>query len=320
MAEPQHIILACDESYVMPMTVTIRSILESHRGDWPLTFHILSVNVSEQARARLHDSLPPGAALVHWVPVDMRSFFSFATQDHISNATYARLLIPKMLPNLTGRALYLDSDILVIDNLRQLWASTLTNGAVIGAVLDEGVLRIRNRRDPLFYKLPRVTRYFNAGVLLIDLERWRAERVAERALEYLIQNPQTPYSDQDALNVACDGKWEQLEPRWNFQVYEQVPRIADLPSEERPEVVHFVTREKPWRYEELNSNAHFYDSFRDRTAFARTLVERLQDASRTTGAIVRRINRVLRHVHSRPARHSPIQKLPLNQTATRHEE
>jgi lipopolysaccharide biosynthesis glycosyltransferase len=117
--------------------------------------------------------------------------------------------------------------------------------------------------------------YFNAGVLLIDLPLWRAERVSERALEYLARNPSSPICDQDALNVACDGRWTPLDPRWNFQDhYDKV--FADMEAEQLPGIVHFVTTLKPWKPDVCSLNAGFYDGFRSRTRFRRGRGEILQ--------------------------------------------
>ena len=136
---------------------------------------------------------------------------------------------------------------------------------------------ILKRDVPGLEKMPRVRDYFNAGVLLIDLDRWRKERISEKALEYLAQHLQSPYADQDALNFACDGLWKRLDPRWNFQPFYEKRKIADMDSKERPGIVHFVTQAKPWNARLPNVNASFYDGFRSRTCFARTYDDKLRD-------------------------------------------
>ena len=78
----------------------------------------------------------------------------------------------------------------MLGNLSALWKTDL-DGKVLGAVEDTLSPRLE-RRDPELDKVPRVARYFNAGVLLIDLERWRKEYVTERALHYLEMHPSSP--------------------------------------------------------------------------------------------------------------------------------
>ena len=125
--------------------------------------------------------------------------------------------------------------------------------------------------------LPAVTDYFNAGVLLIDLPRWREERISERAYAYLTAHPEAPLGDQDGLNFACDGLWKKLDPRWNFQKHFE-EQIASLTAAERPAIVHFVTGQKPWLPRSLSVNAGLYDTFRSQTRFARTRGTGFSDA------------------------------------------
>jgi lipopolysaccharide biosynthesis glycosyltransferase len=268
------VVLACDEGYAMPLATALRSIVEANRKGWPLDFHVLSDGFSEDTRKKVSDSLPNGSGSIRWVYADLGLFEEFSTMPYISKMTYARFLIPRIFPETVSRVLYLDADLLVLEDLERLWGTDL-KGAVVGAVLDGLDQRIKSGELGL-EEVPHVRDYFNAGVLLIDLDRWRKERISERALEYLNQHPRSPYSDQDALNVVCDGLWKKLDPRWNFQNH-LGKRLSNMGAEERPGIVHFVWRFKPWDIGTLSVNAFFYDLFRSRTCFARTPREILWD-------------------------------------------
>ena len=277
------LVFACDEAYAMPLATTLRSIVEANASSWPLEFHVLSDDFSERTRGRLVNSLPEGSASIRWVPVGLDLFRDFSTLRHVSKVTYTRLLIPRVFPATVSRVLYLDADLLLLDALGPLWETDL-DGAVVGAVSDEFIVPAINAGAPGFEGVPQVRDYFNAGVLLIDLARWREERITEKALDYLARHPQSPYSDQDALNVACDRLWTKLDPRWNFQPHGITgkfnQRISDLRPDQRPFIVHFVTVEKPWYWRVRSPNAEFYDAFRSRTLFARTPRDRLLVALR----------------------------------------
>ena len=264
------LVFACDAGYAPHLATALRSAAESNRTAWPLECHVLSEGIPEQVQARIHASLPAGSVTIRWTKVDLAPFRRFATMDHITPVTYARLLLPELFAG-TPRVLYLDADILVLGDLGPLREMDL-GGAATGAVLDEMDGRIQ-AQPSRHAGIPRVHAYFNAGVLLIDLERWRTEGIAARALDYLAAHPDSPYSDQDALNVACEGRWLDLGPRWNYQHDDRL--LGELP--EPPAIVHFVSREKPWRPASLSRNAGFYDAFRSRTAFARTRPERMRD-------------------------------------------
>ena len=263
--------LSCDAAYAMPLATTLRSMVEANRAHWPVEVHVLVDGVPDALRQRVSDSLPAGSAAIRWVDADLSAYAAFPALVG-SRATYARLLVPQILPAHYRRALYLDADILVLRDLGELWHADL-QGASLGAVRD-GMDASRRSGAPAFERVPRVRRYFNAGVLLMDLAKWRASGVADRALRYLQENPRSPYADQDALNVACDGDWKELGPKWNHQTLYHPGSLA-----ERPAIVHFITGDKPWDASIPNPHARFYDQFRRRTLFARTGRERMRDAA-----------------------------------------
>jgi lipopolysaccharide biosynthesis glycosyltransferase len=275
------LVLASDEAYAMPLATTLRSIAEANRSSWPLEFHVLCNGLCEDTRVKVFNSLPKESAAIRWIPVDVKLFGGFREAYYVSKMTYARLLIPSIFPDTVSRVLYLDTDLLVLDDLGPLWETDL-GGAIVGAVSDfffhtafvaEGLDPELMRAEPRYGGLPRVRDYFNAGVLLIDLDRWRENRISEKALEYLTRHSASPYFDQDALNFVCDNRWKKLDPRWNVQDHKK--RIV----ESRRGIVHFVSDSKPWNVRAGNPNAGFYDAFRSRTCFARTPLDKLSDSS-----------------------------------------
>lgn len=267
-------ILACDGGYSAQLATTLRSLTEANHRSWPIPICVLVEGFSADLRERVFQSLPAGSAVIDWLEVDLAPFRGLSTLKHISRITYARLLIPRILPETVTKALYLDTDILVLGDLRPLWEVSLDDH-VVGAVSDISAADIK-RLDPRFVGVPRVRDYFNAGVLLMDVRRWREEQISERALRYLEANPASPLSDQDALNVACDGRWKAMDTTWNFQNHLRV-RLANL--ETRPAIVHFVTDMKPWKPGEGSLNADLYNLFRGRTLFDRTPLTKILDVT-----------------------------------------
>jgi lipopolysaccharide biosynthesis glycosyltransferase len=275
------LVMACDEAYAMPLATALRSIADANRSGWPLQIHVLSHDFAENIQRKVVESLPKDSVAIRWVAVDLSPFEKFAIDRHVSRMTYARLLIPHVLPDSVSRALYLDADLLVLDDLGPLWETDLEQ-AVVGAVLDDLDQRIKAGAAGL-EGVPRVRDYFNAGVLLIDLDRWREERISENALEYLVKNPRALFWDQDALNVVCDGRWKKLDSRWNFQdlagrLGGHEIRLSDMALDRLPRIIHFVSNLKPWHASVLSVNASFYDAYRSRTCFARTIPDKLVDA------------------------------------------
>lgn len=276
------IVFAVDAAYAVPLATALRSVAENNQSAWPLDIHVIHEGIGEETKRLIFESLPASSAVIQWHPIATLSFASgFSTRPGVSRMTFARILLPQFLPQTCDRALYLDGDILVLTALEQLWNTDLGD-AVIGAVPDYW-LDSAARNGPGATGGARVKRYFNAGILLIDLAKWRNERISERSLDYLERFPTTEYSDQDALNVACDGKWKILDRAWNFQ-FEPMRAIAGIALEQKPAIVHFVTNVKPWKTGSLSPNVAFYDTFRSRTRFALTRWGRLQSSLKRAGS------------------------------------
>jgi lipopolysaccharide biosynthesis glycosyltransferase len=254
----------------MPLATAIRSLVDTNHKLGQIDIYVLSDAISERTRQRIMNSVTGSQIRLHWVPVDLSTYSEFGTLYYASRMTFARLNIPELLPAHIKRALYIDADVLILQDINELLLADL-QGAALGAVLDAMDLD-RTSGSERLQGVPDVERYFNAGVLLIDLERWRQTCVSERAYRFLEQYPETPYADQDALNVACDGSWTMLDERWNFQQSRDL-----LAWKTNAAIVHFVTADKPWHPHTRNRNAALYDQFRNRTYFARSGIRRKHD-------------------------------------------
>lgn len=220
-------------------------------------------------RARVHvltDPEPNAAPLLRSIAnscgAEIRIIDSAPERDHgvdtasdygrASTATYRRVFLSELLPDL-DRVLYLDADLIVRRTLDGLWGTDL-GGAPVGAVTDPWMATIA----PMRGEFPQG--YFNAGVLLIDLERWRDERVPQRFVEDIRrrqragEDPISHCSDQTPLNEVLRGLWRPLSPRWNFTTYhtprlaEELALAADTLAElaADPAIVHFLGSHKPW--------------------------------------------------------------------------
>jgi lipopolysaccharide biosynthesis glycosyltransferase len=105
--------------------------------------------------------------------------------------------------------------------------------------------------------------YFNAGVILFDLEALRQTGVLDRALA-ILSNPDTPceWADQDALNIVLWGNCKQLHPKWNFQrkfLYDKGAAWDRFVSDNRrPAIIHFTEGFKPWRRDEWHPCGWLY--------------------------------------------------------------
>src|SRR5215831_15314150 len=152
------LVLAADAAYAMPLATTLRSIVDANLKWWPVVFHVLSDGFSTKLERKVFESLPKQSATINWVPIELELFRDFPRLPHTSSKlTYARLLIPHVLPNAIPKVLYLDTDLLVLNDLTPVFETDLKESAV-GAVLDKWDLQIK-QGEPGLEDVPRVRDY-----------------------------------------------------------------------------------------------------------------------------------------------------------------
>ncbi|CUX24839.1 glycosyltransferase family 8 protein [Clostridium sp. C105KSO13] len=172
--------------------------------------------------------------------------------DYFTLTIYFRLFIPALFPEY-NKGIYLDSDIVVPGDISELYQTPLGEN-LLGAVV-----------DPVVAAVPELTRhanlcvgvesdkYFNSGVLLMNLERLREARIEQRFLElYHKYHFDCIAPDQDYLNAMCKGKVMYLPASWDA-----MPSDAAKPVE-NPKLVHFNLFAKPWYYDNIQYEQYFW--------------------------------------------------------------
>ena len=221
-----NIALSFDSAYAMPAAVTLRSVAETVQG--PVTFYILDGGIRPDEKQKIEESLPKRADMtLHYIDLPP---ISFALNLGMA---WARIDLMKCLP--VDRAIYLDSDLLVRKDLRELWNTDL-KGHAIAATLDVWI--------PMGHSGVGRGPYFNSGVVLMDLVKVRTTLPKLEALCYEMRDAH--YWDQDPLNVHFAGDWELFSIAWNGVGIGSITKWPDpdrqkLPLEllDDPAIVHF---------------------------------------------------------------------------------
>ena len=244
-----HVAVAFDEVYITPIYALLTSLFVSNR-DCQIHVHAITSGVSAADKASIAEFARQQEGAAHFYDLSPEVTHGFPVpgpdepEAYITLASYYRLFFPRLVPPDIARLLYLDADTLVVGSLLDVYQSDL-GGAAAGAVMEAEVplraeIGIRRLED-----------YFNAGVLLMDLPRWRAERISERAIEVITTTPPAKlrYHDQDALNVVFQGTWHRLDPRYNLMnayVPHDLPRRAYRRFLADKVIIHYNGRNKPW--------------------------------------------------------------------------
>ncbi|SMC83708.1 glycosyltransferase family 8 protein [Papillibacter cinnamivorans] len=231
---------AVSNTYVLPLCVTIESVVETAAPGRTYRIFVLHDSLSP-ANIVLVENMGTRRAPVRCIRIghllDQEAMYPIS---YFSREIYYRLLIADALPDY-GKVLYLDCDMIVRKDVGALFDTQL-DGAVLGAVKDTpGSSRRKDIEKGLGIPLDR---YFNSGVLLIDTRRFAAEKIKERSFELLYREKRLITPDQDALNVVCWKTARLLDERWNvfwertFAGFPQPPESAWI--------LHYISPVKPW--------------------------------------------------------------------------
>jgi lipopolysaccharide biosynthesis glycosyltransferase len=195
-------------------------------------------------------------------PVNEEMLSIFPVNGHVSSATYYRLLIGDILPKNIKRVIYLDVDILVQTDLHKLWRTEMNDNQIIAAVKNDNYLQNVSRLK-LKWNI-----YFNAGIMLIDLDRWRLMDIYRKALEVVESGQITiVWWDQDILNYLLDGKILELPHNWNYQLLNFRGQLWISYLIDRPQIIHFTgggKNNKPWYFSCENIYGYKYRYIADK--------------------------------------------------------
>jgi lipopolysaccharide biosynthesis glycosyltransferase len=234
-----HIAFGVDANFVRPMGVMITSLLINNR-DENIVFHIFVNSIHEVDVDRLKTLVEEYKTTINLYHIDKTVFDQLRTTWRCSHAIYNRFLLCSTLHGVADRVLYLDADMICTGKIRELMDTEL--GDYIAAVVQEAeTVFIRKQIEKL--KL-RHGKYFNAGVICIDINKWNEHDVSNTAMQLLIENYERfNLLDQDALNVILDGKVKFISAKWDFMCNLE-KNIKEIPADTI--LIHYTSREKPW--------------------------------------------------------------------------
>lgn len=252
-----NILFCSDNNYVMPVGVLMHSIC-CNNADCIIHFYVsVNENFSDKNKNSLERIARQYGNQISFYHItdEMTKDFPVGRDDqpqHVTVATYYRLLITKILPDDVHKILYLDGDMIVRHSLKELWETDLT-GKSIGAVhdIDELTHTCSNRLP-----YPMENGYFNAGMMLINVDFWRESKCYDSFMDLLRKHISIlNLQDQDLLNLTFWESLHWLPLKYDFAtVFVYNPRHPVTKEMEHevemtkfdPTIVHYASGTKPW--------------------------------------------------------------------------
>lgn len=269
------IVYASNDNYARHLAVSMYSLMDHNQLADRIRIFVLSVNISKENEERLLAVARRFERELVFLPMgDPAARFPYAVETGgFDISTMSRLFIGSMLPEDVRRVLYLDCDTVVLASLRRMWEIDL-KGKVMGAVPEPTIYP--ELKEPL--GLEKDDPYFNAGVLLVDLEEWRRQKVEEQLLAFYGRlGGKTFGCDQDILNGTLKGKIRVLSPKYNFftnyryfrwkDLVKKSPSYGVIPeklfkqAKHHPAILHYAGDERPWKAGNLGHYRAAYEQY-----------------------------------------------------------
>lgn len=279
-----NILYASNDGYARHLGTSMCSVFENCKKAAAIHVYILSLGLSGTNRERL---LALGERYGRNVTIlelgDLREKIGFSVDTGgYDISILGRLFLGELLPESVERILYLDCDTVVLRPLGALWRHDLS-GAVLGAVQEPTIYPVVKASIGLSEDQP----YYNSGVLLVDVAKWRAEGVGPALLDFLRKKGGKLFaSDQDVLNGVLAGRISDISPRYNFfpnyryfsyetlvrhsAPYAAVGKAEFLQAKRHPVLIHYMGDERPWIRGNRNHYRRAYEMYLKKTPWAGT--------------------------------------------------
>lgn len=283
------VVCAADDNYAMQVAVAGRSAIENLQGNHDINLYIIDGGIKNHNKQKILKSLDSEKCKVEFIQISdsllrkieeahkpvasegVTTKAGYVKAEYVSIASFYRLLIPDLIPQQFDKVIYLDGDLVVRGNLEELWQADLGENFVLAAQ-DTYIPYVSCRTGFFNYEklgVPPDSKYFNAGVLVIDLKKWRDAGTSAKAIEYFVQNLEhVGWYDQGILNGLLAGQWGELDPRWNmsptsvfgFSSWQQSPFSEETYNAltRDPFIVHYVSEKKPWTSRHTLCKEYFF--------------------------------------------------------------
>ena len=257
------IFFAVDDGYMPYLAVALESLIDNASKNYYYSIKILYTNISEDNKQKINKYQRTNVNIEF---VDLNYYIEkvkdkLYTRDYYTKTTYFRLFIANLYPQY-DKAIYLDSDIVVLGDISELYNVELGDNLIAAAPDD--VIQTTKVFQEYAEKVVGVVdyrNYFNAGILLMNLDEFRKFDFQNKFLYLLETIKFTVAQDQDYLNRLCKGKVRIIDKGWD-----RMPIANDDLPREDIKIIHYNLSDKPWHYDNIKYQEYFW-KYAERTEY-----------------------------------------------------
>ena len=249
------IFFAVDDGYMPFLAVALESLIENSSKKYYYSIKVLYTNISEENKKKINKYKRENVNIEF---VDLNYYIEkvkdkLYTRDYYTNTTYFRLFIANLYPQY-NKAIYLDSDIVVLGDIAELYNQDIGDN-LIAAAPDDVIQTIKVFQEyaEKVVGVADYRNYFNAGILLMNLDEFRKFNFQNKFLYLLETIKFTVAQDQDYLNRLCKGKVKIIDKAWDT-----MPVGTETLEEKDLKIVHYNLADKPWHYDNIKYKEYFW--------------------------------------------------------------
>ena len=243
-----HVVYITDEGYVLPTKASISSLVKSVQGP-PVTVHVVAVDVSPRSRLEIA-ALQGGSVTIEILCAENDSRGLHVQHAYVSQAALLKFNLAELFPEL-DTILFLDGDTLVSPGILDIFDTD------IGKAYAAAVMDFFSMRSGEWHRKLGLERYFNSGVMLLNLKKWRQDGIAEKLwADFSRPDYNCLFMEQNALNsvfgpdvVYLNVKYNFFEPKFTAELTpEDVIAFYNASEADyrNPVIRHLAGRNKPW--------------------------------------------------------------------------
>ena len=260
-----NILVTLNSNYIYPLCVMLHSLSETNRSNH-FDIYVMYSSLTEDDFDMMKRALGSVDHTLHRIRVDEGVFDSAPVLKRISKETYYRLLISDLIPDEVHRILYLDPDVVILRDLSDFYNMDLGGNALAaGTHVNNFILWLNHIR----LRMRRESKYINAGIMLIDADKWREIAPVPEILRFISANiRRLQLADQDVVNMMFEGKIRIFDEKiYNldektFARHSKDPRrpgYIDLEwVRKNTVIIHYNGKIKPWKEKEYDGKLREY--------------------------------------------------------------
>jgi len=253
------VLFATDASYIPHLATAIYSLLKNN-SDLRLKIVVFTVSLPENDRTNLEKIASDFNTPIKFELLDDSHFSGLILNHHFKKSNYYRLFAADFIPE--AKCLYLDADLIVDSSIKDIISIDISD-KFLAAVENPGF------SSHATLGMREESKYFNSGVMLLNLEKWREVDTKNSVIDFVKKRPQAiQFVDQCGLNGVVDGNWLELDAKFNCQTYmltEVHPSI--YLGSNQPIVIHFTGSGKPWHLNNIHPYKKLYWRYRNKTVY-----------------------------------------------------